>query len=347
MRQSVIVFIDAPDPDNFVLVKAAAALFPGCEMKIALTGRPVRFNSTREHANWHWDLQSSRMAQEASAMRLRNFMRNLGVRVTEVYDGGIAPRTLVPHWIHFAEYYKFLDVDPLAALRYSELEPQEELVEYMLSHECLVLVGGPMTGLRQVIERNPEVAEHISEVHAMYATWGNVSLMDFGAGPRGAMQFNVACDPASAYGILKGLRCPIYLMPTEVTRHVPVGFSNVQALRNALPKNGGVDKLMLLYAVWYDAAVKPRQEKNPEEMIYIHDLVSAFSAVPDLRNGMYSVLPTVIDAVPHLAHERDEWGVVKMHVALPGETTNVFVATGFKEGGERLYLETLYDIMNV
>lgn len=342
-RQPIIIFIDAPDPDNFVLVKAIHALFPRVPMKVVLTARPVRFKATKGHALWDWDLESSLMAQQASALRLKNFMGNLGVPVVEVYDGGIAPRTLVPHWIHFAEYYKFLDNDPLEALRYTELSPQEDLVRFMLAHQCRVVVGGPMTGLRQVIERNPAVAANITEVHAMFATWGNVALMDFGGAPRGAQQFNVACDPVSANFVLKGLSCPIYLMPTEVTRHAPIGFRNVQALRAVLPENKGVNRLLILYSIWYDAAVLPRQEKNPDELIFIHDLVSAFS-LSRQRNQIYTVAPIIVDAVPHLPDDQAHWGTVKMHLAAPEEATNIFAATGFQRGGEKKYLAMLRQI---
>ena len=340
----IVAFIDVPDPDNFVLVKGAAALFPDATIKIALTGRPVRFNADKSHQTWQWDYESSRMAQEASAARLKNFMRNLGVKVVDVYDGGIAPRTLVPHWIHFQEYYKFLDVDPLAALRYSELSPQEELVEWMLGRKCHVVVGGPMTGLRQVVERHPAVADSIAEIHAMFATWGRVELMNFGDNARGAKQFNVACDPLSAHFVLKGLACPIYLMPTEVTRHPAIGFRNVQELRGKLPNNAGVNKLLALYAIWYDAAVRPRQDANPDEMIYIHDLVAAFSLVRELRETIYDVIPTIVEHVPHLPSESDQWGIVQMRPALATETTNIFAAQGFKPNGDVAYLSAMHDI---
>ncbi len=157
-------------------------LNPDAEVHVVLTGRPVRFGATKEHATWEWDPKDSRMAQEASAMRIKNFLRHFGVTVTRVFDGGIAPRTLVPHWVHFAEYYKFFDVDPLQAIRHSELEPQEELVKILLklpAGSVPVAVGGPMTGLYQLIVRCPEVVSRFKELHAMFATWGNVALMQF------------------------------------------------------------------------------------------------------------------------------------------------------------------------
>ena len=248
----ILAFIDAPDPDNFVMLIALAKRFPQADLHVILTGRPLRFNADRSHALWDWDLQSSRMAQEASAARARNFMRHFGVRLPLIYDGGIAPRTLVPHWVHFAEYYKFHDVDPLAALRHSELEPMEDLIKQVLTWDdgsVAVVVGGPMTGLAQMITRCPDVVAKFSEVHAMFATWGNVKLMDMDGPPRGAKQFNAACDPGGAHQILMGLPCPVYLMPTEVTRVQEIGFLNAQALRQALPSNHGVNALYALYAL--------------------------------------------------------------------------------------------------
>lgn len=343
----VLAFVDAPDPDNFVQLLALSRLFPDAQVAVCLTGRPVRFGAAREHATWEWDYASSRMAQEASAMRAKNFLRNFGVDLVRVYDGGIAPRTLVPHWVHFAEYYKFADVDPLQAIRHSELEPQEDLVKLILKQperSVAVAVGGPMTGLRQVIERNPEVCSRLKEVHAMFATWGTVELMQFGDKPRGALQFNVACDPLSSHFILMGLDCPVYLMPTEVTRVKEIGFLNAQQLREALPENKGTRALYALYALWYDAAVRPRQEKNPDELIYIHDVVAALSLDPELRNAIYNVVPVKIVSAPCLpsSSEIGNWGKVELkRVRSVNPDRPRFAATGLTTGGAQRYLDTL------
>jgi inosine-uridine nucleoside N-ribohydrolase len=345
-EKHILAFIDAPDPDNFVQLIALHKLNPGAHVHVVLTGRPVRFNASKEHALWEWDGASSRMAQEASAMRIKNFLRYFGVTVTRVFDGGIAPRTLVPHHIHFAEYYKFFDVDPLAAIRHSELEPQEELVKIIMAlpeQSVLVAVGGPMTGLHQLIVRCPDVVTRFKELHAMFATWGNVELMQFDDKPRGAVQFNVACDPQAAHAVLLGLTCPVYLMPTEVTRVKEIGFENAQKLREAFPDNAGTKALYHLYALWYDAAVRPRQAKNPDELIYIHDVVAALSLDSELRNAIYNVVPVEITAVPHLAREAAGWGTVLMKQLAEGDAakTNVYAATTLTAGGAAKYMETL------
>lgn len=346
-KKQILAFVDAPDPDNFVQLIGLHKLNPDAEVHVALTGRPVRFKATKEDPTWKWDLQSSRMAQEASAARIKNFLRHFGIHVSRVFDGGIAPRTLVPHHIHFEEYYRFLDVDPLSALRHSELEPQEELVELILKAQPASLplaVGGPMTGLHQTIMRCPEVASRFKELHAMFATWGTVSLMQFDDKPRGSLQFNVACDPQAAHGVLCGLDCPIYLMPTEVTRVKSIGFESAQKLREFLPDNKGSNALYHLYALWYDAAVKPRQAKNPEELIFIHDLVAAFSLDEKLRSAIYDIVPVEITSVPYLPRESADWGKVLMNKT--DKPSKIWAATALKADGTAKYLEALKTILS-
>lgn len=346
-KEHILAFIDAPDPDNFVQVIALSKLFPDADVHVVLTGRPVRYHATKDHQKWEWSTRDSFMAQQSSAARIKNFLRHFGVHVTRVFDGGIAPRTLVPHHVHFQEYYRFLDVDPLAAIAYPELEAQDELVKLILTFEpgsVRVAVGGPMTGLAQVIARHPEVVTRFKEVHAMFATWGKVELMQFGDAPRGASQFNVACDPQAAYQVLMGLQCPVYLMPTEVTRVLDIGFLNAQKLREFLPDNPGCRALYTLYALWYDAAVRPRQASNPNEYIFIHDLVAAFSLSEELRNAIYKVVPVEITSVPHLAHEQADWGkVVMKETTTPG---NRFAAVSLTEGGAQRYLDALKKVLS-
>jgi len=344
----ILALVDAPDPDNFVQLIALHKLFPDAQVFVALTGRPVRFGATKAHATWEWDMISSRMAQEASAARAKNFLRHFGITVSRVFDGGIAPRTLVPHHIHFAEYYRFLDVDPLAAIRHSELEPQEELVKLLLTlpdKSLALAVGGPMTGLSQAIVRCPDIQAKFLNLGTMFATWGNVTLMQFDDTPRGAMQFNVACDPQAASFVLdqnSGLECPIYIMPTEVTRVKEIGFINAQSLRQLLPDNAGTRALYHLYALWYDAAVKPRQDKNPDELIYIHDVVAAFALDPTLREEIYDMVPVEIISVPCSPRNKAQWGTVNFRETT--NPTNRFAAKGLKPGGAEKYLATLKTI---
>jgi hypothetical protein len=136
-------------------------------------------------------------------------------------------------------------------------------------------------------------------------------------------------------------------MPTEVTRVKEIGFENAQKLREALPDNAGTRALYNLYALWYDAAVRPRQAKSPDELVSIHDLVAAFSLSTELRQAIYNVVPVEITSVPHLPNEAADWGKVVMK-QLEGEaaaTSKIFAATSLTAGGAAKYLETLNKIL--
>ncbi len=82
---------------------------------------------------------------------------------------------------------------------------------------------------KQEIERCPEVASRFREVHAMFCHLGQCLAHGFGGQePRGAAQFNVACDPLSSNFILSGAGPPDLFDATEVTRVKEIGFFNVQ-----------------------------------------------------------------------------------------------------------------------
>lgn len=342
-RNRILACIDAPDPDNFVQLLALHKLNPGVDIDVLLTGRPVRFGAKKGEPIWDWDFESSRMVQNASAFRIKTFLQRFDITNIRIFDGGVAPRTLVPHWVHFADYYKFNDIDPLEAVRKASLEPVEELLKILLAlppGSLSVAVGGPMTGLHQLIVRCPDIASRFKEIHAMFATWGNVTLMEFGDEPRGATQFNVACDPQAAHAVLLGLKCPIYLMPTEVTRVKQIGFADMDAFEEALPATAAARKLRLLYHPWYFAAVEPRQGKEVgDELIYIHDLSAAFSLDEVLRKAIYDVVPIEIISVPHLPSESADWGKVLMKQTQC--ETNVFAAKKLNENGADKYIDAL------
>ena len=188
------------------------------------------------------------------------------------------------------------------------------------------VVGGPMTGLKEILERQPEIAGKIKSVHAMFATWGEVQLMQMDDKPRGALQFNAACDPFAAYSVLEGLTCPIYMIPSECTRLDDIAFVNAQELRDFLPDTPANNALYTMYCIWYDAAVKPRLAKNPDEKIFIHDLCSALALYDDwsdAKSPIYDFVPVKV-TVPHLACDREAWGQVIMERV---KESNVHCAT--------------------
>ncbi len=223
MPQKYLIAIDAPDPDNLALLRMAQSMF-GEEniMGALLTGRPINFDASKDNKvpNTEWNYDHSRVALKASAARLKNFLRGYGAEM-DVFDGGIAPRTLVPHHIHFIDYYRFDDNNPLRSVCISELDPIEALNAKLAGQEFSVLVGGPMTGLALLLQRFPDTAAQISSVHAMYGYLGlegTAKLMSFWDEPRGAVQFNVACDPFAVSYVVNALSCPISFITTDCTK---------------------------------------------------------------------------------------------------------------------------------
>jgi inosine-uridine nucleoside N-ribohydrolase len=296
---------------------------------------------------WSYDTEESRLAQKLSAARVHGFLGKCGINDVEIFDGGIAPSTLVPHHVHFPDYIGFEDVDPLSSFTHSHLQDQDKLAHQLSQAQSFsVVVGGPMTGLAQLLQRSvrgPDaskislLAEKISEVHAMFASWGNIQLMPIGDAPRGSEQFNVACDPLAAYVVLMGLECPIYLLPSDVTRVSEIGFQDTEELRASMPSTPGADELVRLYEIWYKVAVKPRAG----ERIYIHDLAPALSLHPQLREEIYEMVP-VQWKVPHLPSEAAEWGRVIM--AESQKSNGHFAAKSLRSGGAERYLQSLYSL---
>ena len=342
--KNIVACIDAPDPDNLVMLVALFKLFKGSRIHILLTGRPVKMKATKKHQTWEWEREGSIRAQEVSAQRVKNFLKHFGINHVRIFNGGIAPRTSVPHHVHFKEYYKFNDVDPLEAVVHSELEPQERLIHLMLKGMWSVVIGAPMTGLYEILQRNPEVADHIEEIHAMYGTWGKTKLLQFEENKPRKKQFNLANDPNAGHAVLMGLDCPIYLLPTEVTRVPEIGFKTAQELWDHLPSNDRSRAIYQLYLYWFDAALYPSKELNPGEKVYIHDLCCALSLDEKLRNEIYEFAPIDIESIPHLINDRFSWGEINMKQSSKPSNPERYAGLEVTEKGKKKYLEVLYSI---
>ena len=111
MGEKYLIAVDGPDPDNLALVRVVSSLFGHNNVYgVVLTGRPVNREATKETAIHNWNYEQSRDLQVVTSSRFKNFMNAYGLE-TKVYDGGIAPHTLVPHHLHFNDETGFGDVD--------------------------------------------------------------------------------------------------------------------------------------------------------------------------------------------------------------------------------------------
>jgi len=102
-----------------------------------------------------------------------------------------------------------------------------------------------------------------------------------------------------------------------------------------LPNTPANQKLYNLYAIWYDAAVKPRGDR-----IYIHDVCSAFALYDyesdggpmDDGDAIYEFM-NVDCTIPHLANQ-ENWGTITMKESFVDglgqeapKTSNIWCAT--------------------
>ncbi|NQV90724.1 nucleoside hydrolase [Candidatus Uhrbacteria bacterium] len=280
MKHNVILApVDVPDVDNLLQLFRLLATNPHARILALVTGRPVHPDPDHEVQLWDWDLAFSQDVLKVNIGRMGHLLRGFGNRI-QFFDGGIAPRTPVPHWKHFHEYYRMADIDPIRALHLCQMKSMTELVRILLAcpdASVPIVVGGPMTGLAQVMNRDPRVAQKFSELHAMFATWGKSKMMSLDGTSRNGKQFNVECDPQSAHHVLNGLSCPIHLLPTEVTRVKAIGFWELSDLQATLPRTQQAHEFLQLYHLWYHYVVLPQRDKNPDEMIFTHDLAGALS----------------------------------------------------------------------
>jgi hypothetical protein len=150
---------------------------------------------------------------------------------------------------------------------------------------------------------------------------GTEKLMSFGDAPRGAVQFNVACDPFAGRYVVNSLSCPIYLITTDCTKRKEIGFETPAQLASHLEDTPGNMNLIQLYNIWFANAVQPRKE-----MLYIHDICAAMSASA-YRDEIYEFRPMKVSRFPILPKDKKDWGVMEF---APEENSNMHVSTGLK-----------------
>ena len=107
-----VVFIDGPDPDNFVLA-VAAALRRNCR-HVVLTGRPANLDvASRPFARDTCArppdevdvVEDSALVARATAAHLSRVAEAHGINDLKIYDGGVAPVALVAHAAHVRECF--------------------------------------------------------------------------------------------------------------------------------------------------------------------------------------------------------------------------------------------------
>jgi len=296
----LLIDADAVDPDNPVLTALAGLLFPEHKIRLLLSGRPVDETVTKEKfpkpcAEWFQEGNParSRQLQVRNAARFVAFCERFGVEL-RVYDGGIAPKTLVPHWVHKDETVIFGDT-PEDAETNSRLRTRQELADEIMAAEnpvIYLITGGPETGNHLFFTEHPECMPFVQEEIGMLANWGAGSLMDLGGGRCTLQQFNVACDPIAARWSLIEAPWPVLLVTTETTKQPDICFGSLDALRAALPDTDVAAAIVDLYKVWWDTANLANRGG-----IIIYDLAPLFALDEILRDQIFQVTRVSIDQV--------------------------------------------------
>jgi inosine-uridine nucleoside N-ribohydrolase len=253
--EATIVIVDNVDPDNLAAALAAARLL---NMKaVIVTGRPA--NPNRDAANDDAEPEMTRIVHALNAARMKGFLRRNGISCP-VFQGLIAPHTLVPHRVHIDE--NELDVARDGSNQKMQADGTfEDAIKYLsrLRGRFNVVVGGPMTEVDVILDERKLVPK-LGTLTAQFGAFGfgNIELM---AG--GRRQFNVACDPIAAERVLRRYPNRLYMVPTDITKASEVGFDDPGKLAEARI----CGELIRVYRRAYPKMLAPRGER-----IYLHDV---------------------------------------------------------------------------
>jgi inosine-uridine nucleoside N-ribohydrolase len=323
----VLVLVDNVDPDNLACVLAATNPLFGLEVVgVMVSGRPAvrgRDAGTDESA-----MLESRRVRRNNTRRMREFLDMAGRRTVPVFEGLIAPHTLVPHRIHIDESVLVAERDRLfAGVRVDGnfIDPYELLLS--LDGPIHVIVGGPFTELAALTE-DPEIVSRLGIVTAQLGMFGFGDVKTMGGGRR---QFNAACDPEAVHRVLSSYPGHVYMAPTDITKMPTTGFDNPDELaRHHMNR-----ELVEVYRRAFPLMLEPRGER-----IYLHDVHPVFMLAQLLGSGpeIYDIEPVTVSHVPHADEERERWGEIDVEIGRPSAFGR-YVATGL-DGGQ--YLSSLY-----
>lgn len=157
---------------------------------------------------------------------------------------------------------------------------------------------GPLTNIATAFERAPDIAAMVQEIVLMggaYFEVGNITP---------AAEFNIYVDPEAAEIVFKS-RCPIVVMPLDVTHKALTTAPRVQAFRDLGTKPG------TMVAEWTDFFERFDKEKYGNAGAPLHDpCVIAYLLAPDLFQGRF--VNVEIETVSELTRGMtvaDWWGV--------------------------------------
>jgi inosine-uridine nucleoside N-ribohydrolase len=281
-----IVIVDNVDIDN--LLAAVVACHPVLNMNVkavVVTGRTAHPDPTAPIDAI--DVEYAEEIRQRNTRRMKGTLTRHGYGNIPVYEGLIAPRTLVPHRVHIDERL----LDPYFDEQYMDTDGSfKDAMEFMssLTGPIDFIVGGPLSEVASLMH-NPQLNGKLGTLTCQLGMFGFNNSVQLMAG--GRKQFNAACDPDAVAKVLADYPSTVWMVPTDVTKDPEVGWSNPHLLREIIS-----EELILQYVTFWSRALKPRNEG-----IFPHDVHPVFAMAQSRGNipSMYSSTSVEVTNVSH------------------------------------------------
>jgi inosine-uridine nucleoside N-ribohydrolase len=305
-----VVVVDNVDIDN--LLAAVAACHPALEMTVKaviVTGRPAHPDPTAPIDAL--DVKYSEEIRRRNARRMKGTLMRHGYGNIPVYEGLIAPRTLVPHHVHIDERL----LDPYFDEGYVETDGSfADAMEFLASLEGTIdfVVGGPLTEIAALMY-DRRLDGKFGMLTCQLGMFGFNNAVQLMAG--GRKQFNAACDPNAVAKVLADYPGTVWMVPTDVTKDAEVGWSHPHHLREV----GISEELIGQYVTFWSRALKPRGEG-----VYPHDVHPVFAMV-QARGTILSMYTSTVVKVANVGQDGEidvVFGAEGSHTRLVAQAVN-------------------------
>lgn len=267
----VIGCFDAYDPDNLAGIYAMARVMKDDVAAIIVNGRFA--HPDPEAPLTSFDPEFSARELSSSTRRIAGMLGRAGMGGVRVFEGLIAPRSIIPHSEFWNDAVFDIAGDAVAETPISG--DMSDAIEYLEATEGSldVVAGGPLTEVAKLMER-PELYRRLGRITMQLGMFGlseKKPIQTF-AGKR--IQFNYATDPDAANKVLSDWPGPLYVIPADVTKRSDVAIPDLKTLHQ-LPIN---QEIKDIYTIAHPQLMTPYGGE-----IYIHDLHPVF-LMADLRS---------------------------------------------------------------
>ncbi len=350
----VVVAVDPSDTDNLELAIGALRWFGPDNTHILLTGRAAMDprivkklaeeigarggNPIREIPITEWSAEFSEVLLQASALRFKKLLRLFDCTDQPIFHGGIAAKPKVPHAIHMDDLFGFGDItgedvgEIEKGLVYTDA--QETLAASLNEKPFVVFLGGPATGVEQLLRSYPHLYQGLRGVFAQYASLGNVKGMQWDGRSERA-QFNVMLDAVAGKnlcGEITEKNIPLFFLPTDVTRRNEIGFGVPDMVEGILRMSPGIQELARQRRKWYEAAIRTRNG----EVLLTHDMSTLF-----LYLQLQGELPKVYETSPAIITEFTTGGPDEGAIELDLDVSESNLAVATKLINRDAYIDVL------